>query len=481
MPAASWLVRGLTRLTCHLFYRVDRVGSPPPEGAVLLLPNHANALLDPAIIWATAGRDVRFLAKSTLFDGPLRPLLAGAGAIPVYRKLDQGVDVSKNSETFVAVKAALAAGDAICIFPEGISHSSGRLVPLRTGAARMALSAAEAGIEVALVAVGLNFERKTAFRSRVTVLYGPPFSCAGLTPQRDDDSSAQSNTENEAHSAEANTIGERTARHPGASDRQRPDSPDSAPASSLVRALTERIAGHMRRLLIEADPKADAALVDRVDRLYAGARGYGRDPLERIGRRRVIAAGMSRLREADPDRYEEILLRLRRYDQRLARFGFRDRHLDIEVTRAQAIRFAARESVAAIALVPLAAAAILMFAVPYHLTGRAARLATRDADVAATAKVFTGLPIHAVWLALLASVAWSVAGMRAALLVLAVLPIVAVAGLFAMERESAVLDGVRAWWQLRRTGAETQRRLRRRRSELADVLDEVNEWLGREG
>ena len=38
-------------------------------GAVLLLPNHPNALLDPALVWATAERDVRFLAKSTLFDG----------------------------------------------------------------------------------------------------------------------------------------------------------------------------------------------------------------------------------------------------------------------------------------------------------------------------------------------------------------------------------------------------------------------------
>ncbi len=145
---------------------------------LLLLPNHPNSLLDPAVIWATSGRDVRFLAKSTLFDGPLRPLLAGAGAIPVYRKLDQGVDVSKNAETFAAVDAALAAGDAICIFPEGVSHSTGRLVPLRTGAARMALSAARAGTRVALVPVGLNFERKTAFRSRVTVVYGQPRSGA---------------------------------------------------------------------------------------------------------------------------------------------------------------------------------------------------------------------------------------------------------------------------------------------------------------
>ncbi|MEP6914852.1 MAG: hypothetical protein ABJC89_04370, partial [Acidobacteriota bacterium] len=124
-----------------------------------------------------------------------------------------------------------------------------------------------------------------------------------------------------------------------------------------------------------------------------------------------------------------------------------------------------------------AAAAMVMFAVPYRLTARAARAATSHADVAATAKVAAGVPIYAAWLVLLASLAWWAAGARTGLLVLAVMPVVAIAGLFAIERESAVLDGVRAWFLLRRTGAQTRDRLRRRRSELADVLDNVNEWL----
>ncbi|MEO8075025.1 MAG: 1-acyl-sn-glycerol-3-phosphate acyltransferase [Acidobacteriota bacterium] len=451
MRAASPLVRLLARATCHLFYRVDCVGAAPAAGAVLLLPNHVNALLDPAVIWATAGRDVRFLAKSTLFDGPLRPLLAGAGAIPVYRRLDQGADVSKNAETFAAAGAALAGGDAVCMFPEGISHSTGRLVPLRTGAARMALGAERAGTSVALVAAGLNFERKTAFRSRVTVVYGPAFSCADLVAPPHPDAVAADHA---------------STQH----------APDLAAPPDAVRVLTDRIAQHMRQLLVEADPAGDDALVDRVDRLYTAARGYP-GPLDRLERRQIIAAGVKRLREADPPRYGEILLRLRRYDQRLARFGFRDRHLDMQVSRADAIRFAARELLLGVALLPLAAAAIVMFAVPYRLTARAARAATPHADVAATAKVAAGVPIYAAWLVLLASVAWWAAGARAALLVLAAMPVVAIAGLFAIERESAVLDGVRAWFLLRRTGAQTRDRLRRRRSELADVLDDVNEWL----
>lgn len=436
MSAPSPVVRWLARIICRLFYRIDRVGLPPETGALLLLPNHPNALLDPAVIWATSGRDVRFLAKSVLFEGPLRPLVAGAGAIPVYRKLDQA-DTSKNAEAFVAVEAALTSGDAICIFPEGVSHSSGRLVPLRTGAARMALGAEAKGARVALVPIGLNFERKTAFRSRVTVVYGRPFSCHDLAT-------------------------------------------GDAAAPPNVRALTERIAEHMRRLLVEAEPKADAALVDRVDRLYAAARGRARDPRERIERRRTIAAGMERLRSAAPGRYDAVLLRLRRYDERLRRFGIRDRHLDWDVSAGDAARFAIRELLLAIVLVPLAVAAIIIFAVPYHLTGYAARWFTKEPDVAATAKVVGGFLIYAAWIAVLPAAAWWLAERRVGLTLLALLPILAVSGLFAIERESAVLDATRAWFLLRRTAAGTRERLRRRRSELADVLDEVNLWLGGE-
>ncbi len=415
----------------------------PERGAVLLLPNHPNALLDPAIVWATAGRDVRFLAKSTLFHGPFGGVLAGAGAIPVYRKIDQGVDTSKNAETFAAVSVAFAAGDAICIFPEGISHSTGRLEPLRTGAARMVLAAEREGTPVTLVPVGLNFDRKTAFRSRVTVVFGHPFSGRDLLPVR--------------------TVGEAGR--------------DAAGDAAAVRALTDRIAEHMRRLLVEAEPRADAALVERVDRLYAAARDRPIDPAERLARRRTIAEGMERLRKADPARYDQVLLRLRRYDQRLQRFGLRDRHLDWHLSTRDVTTFAVREIAVGIVLLPLCAVGLVVFFLPYQLTGFIARLVARERDVLATAQVFSGLAVYSAWLAAVGAAVWWAAGRTAAIAASLLMPAVAVAALFAIEREWAVIDAVRAWWLLRRTHRHTRARLRRRRSELADLLDDVNRWL----
>jgi 1-acyl-sn-glycerol-3-phosphate acyltransferase len=430
-PAVRWLARAI----CWIFYRIDAVGDVPASGAMLLLPNHPNALLDPAVVWATAGRDVRFLAKSTLFDGAFRPILKGAGAIPVYRKLDQGVDTSKNAETFASVSAALAEGDAICIFPEGISHSTGRLEPLRTGAARMALAAERDGTEVRLVPVGLNFDRKAVFRSRVTIVFGRPFSGRDLLPKNDTD-------------------------YPAA-----------------VRALTDRMAERMRLLLVEADPRADAALVDRVDRLYAAARSRPQNPEERLLRRRTIAAGMERLRQADVTRYDSVLLRLRRYDERLRRFGLRDRHLDWQVSTADAAIFAARELLVGIVLLPLCAAGIILYFAPYQVTALIARQVAKDRDVLATAQVFTGAAVYAAWFAAIGGLVWWMAGRTAAVVTFLLMPLLALVALFAIERESAVIDAVRAWWLLRRARVETRARLKRHRSELADVLDEVHAWL----
>jgi hypothetical protein len=246
---------------------------------------------------------------------------------------------------------------------------------------------------------------------------------------------------------------------------------------AAVRALTERIAAHMRRHLVEADPRADAALVDRVDRLYATARERPADAAERLIRRRTIAAGMERLRQADAERYDAVLLRLRRYDQRLQRFGLRDRHLDWQISTRDVLAFATREIALGVVLLPLCVVGLVAFFVPYKLTGIVAQQFTRERDVLATAQVLCGAAIYTAWLALTGAIVWLGLGRTAGLVSVLVLPLLAVASLFALERESAVIEAVRAWWLLRRARSDTRERLRRSRSELADVLDEVHKWL----
>lgn len=428
----------LARLVSLVFYRIERAGEAVPDGPVLLVGNHPNALLDPAVVWTTAGRDVRFLAKSTLFRRHLMsPIVRRSGAIPVYRRMDrdEGADPSRNVETFAAVAHALAAGDCVGVFPEGLTHEKGGLQPLRTGVARMALDALARGVTVAIVPVGLNFERRATFRSRVTVLYGRPFTADDLA------------------------------------DLARQDPP------AAVGALTQRIARALRHLVIEADPRSDARLVARIDRLYTAARRASRDPADRVQRRRVIASGIERLRSDDPERYAALRARIDAYDARRRRFGLRDRDLDWTVSRRASLRFALRELLLGLALVPLAALGILLFAVPYYVTGFVARRFAEDLSTHASVEAGGGAVIYGLWVALAAAAVAHVTNWKAGLLTFLLLPPLAFAALVAVERETAVLKTVQSWLAVTRASETARRRLARQREDIADVLEAVYDWL----
>ncbi len=428
------LVRWLACRVATVFYRIDRAGPALPPGPVLVLANHPNALLDPAIVWATAGRDLHFLAKAPLFAVPVfGRLLRRMGAIATYRRIDAG-DTSRNVEMFRAVADALDRGAAVCLFPEGISHSMGRLQPLKSGAARIALDAASRGVRLSIVPVGLYFVRKWAFRSRVTVIVGGPF---GVDPE------------------------------------------DAAvgPAPDAVQRLTATMAKRLRALVVEADPFTDAVLVDRVDRIYTAARRASREPADRVARRRAIAAGIARLRAADPERYEAIRERVQRYDARLKRFGLRNRDLDLRVALGPAVRFALREGLAALALFPVALSGLLVFALPYQVTGVVSRRLESEPDVAATATALAGLAVYAAWTLLLAAAGGLWWGWPAAVLIAFAVPALAVAALGALEREADTAATVRAWLAIGWTRGRARDHLRRSREEIVEVLEEVYRWI----
>lgn len=433
--AGSRVLWKLVSVAVRIFYRVERVGPPLPDGALLLVANHPNTLLDPSLVQTTAGRPVRFLAKSTLFHGQfLSPLIRGSGAIPVYRKIDPGIDTSRNAEMFAAVQRALANGHAICLFPEGISHVSGHLEQLRSGAARMALTSAAAGHPVTIVPVGLNFDRLPMFRSRAIALFGRPFDGADLVQ----------------------------------GFRQDP--------KSATQLLTDRIADRLRVQMVEAEPRTDLPLVDRIDRLYAAARGVSRDPAERVRRRQLIAGGMERLRANDSVQYNALLTDLRLYDDQLKAFGLRESDLDRRMPAGQVAQFLLREGIRALVLAPLALLGVFCFAPAYWLTWAISRRAP-DLQSRATWQVVWGVTVYGTWIAVLATVGGLWLGAGIGIGVAVVLPIGALVGLAAFEREASVLKLVRAFLASRQTPLRARASLKRQRAAIATVLDRVRDWL----
>jgi hypothetical protein len=280
-----------------------------------------------------------------------------------------------------------------------------------------------------MVPVGINLERKTTFRSRATVAYGAPFRVVAV---------------------EAN--------------------------SDAVRQLTRHIGDHMRALLVEADPEGDAQLVERLNRLYVAGRAAEDDAATDVERRKTIADAVRRVRLEQPEFYASALIQLRRYDDRLRRFGLTDDALDWDVSHAAALAFIAREAPLAVVLLPFAAAAIVTFAVPYGLTALASRI-TRETDVTATVKVVAGTLIYSMWMAALVGFAWWSGGLLPATLAVMTVPLLAVGGLLAIERESSAWQTARSWFAARGARHTTRTALRRRRAELAEVLDEVHAWI----
>ena len=113
-----WLLPALARVSAFatkVYYRFAVAGGTVPRsGPVLLVANHPNSLLDPAMVATAAQRPVRFLAKSSLFsDLAVGWLVRGAGAIPVYRQQDDPTQMRRNLEMFRAVHDALASGAAV--------------------------------------------------------------------------------------------------------------------------------------------------------------------------------------------------------------------------------------------------------------------------------------------------------------------------------------------------------------------------------
>lgn len=202
------VIHAAISIALRLFFRrieTSNVRQVPRDAPVIFVLNHPNGLIDPALIFVSLPRRVSFLAKSTLFQIPVGgAIIRALEALPVYRRIDAGGDMSKNLETFRVCRELLAQNRCIAIFPEGISHDETKLKPIKTGAARIALGALGVGEEEAtksdhrpprsratdhyssttdrldlkIMAVGLFYTSKTAFRSEVLIRYGEIFDVA---------------------------------------------------------------------------------------------------------------------------------------------------------------------------------------------------------------------------------------------------------------------------------------------------------------
>ncbi len=171
--------RFLSKASLSLFFdRIEVEGDAhvPLDRPLLVVANHRNGLVDGLLVTAVMPRPVSLTAKSALRRNPLLALtMRLADAVPLYRPQDDAREMAKNLDSFEEIRKRLMRADAVCLFPEGVSHSDASLRQFKTGAARIALDFADrGGGGLQIVPVGLHYDAKQRFRSPVWVRFGKP-------------------------------------------------------------------------------------------------------------------------------------------------------------------------------------------------------------------------------------------------------------------------------------------------------------------
>src|SRR6058998_1938961 len=180
MPSTSHAERALYligRLLVRCFYRVTALGLENlPGGGFLLVPNHIT-WVDAVVLQFACPRPIRYVIDQAYYHRPiLHPFLRALGCIPINTR--------RSHSAIRAAAEKIAAGEIVCLFPEGQLERTGVLLRLQRGYELIARHADTQVVPVWLDQLwgsifsfqGGRFFRKIPKRIRypVTVAFGEP-------------------------------------------------------------------------------------------------------------------------------------------------------------------------------------------------------------------------------------------------------------------------------------------------------------------
>jgi 1-acyl-sn-glycerol-3-phosphate acyltransferase len=124
-----WVCYHLIKLLARIFFRLRVVHRERMinHGPVILAANH-QSFLDPPLAGSVSDRDIYFLARRSLLDGPvLGWLLPKLNVVPVDS------EGGKDRTALKALIRILRAGEGTLVFPEGQRTLDGSLQPAQPG------------------------------------------------------------------------------------------------------------------------------------------------------------------------------------------------------------------------------------------------------------------------------------------------------------------------------------------------------------
>lgn len=128
----EFTLRFLVWLLSHSVYRVRHVGLEkiPDQGGAMLVCNHVS-YVDALILGGAIHRPVRFVMDKAIYDRPLlNYLFRAGGAIPICSRRE---DEAAYHDAMQQIAENLAAGELLCIFPEGKLTRDGEIDDFRHG------------------------------------------------------------------------------------------------------------------------------------------------------------------------------------------------------------------------------------------------------------------------------------------------------------------------------------------------------------
>jgi glycerol-3-phosphate O-acyltransferase/dihydroxyacetone phosphate acyltransferase len=259
----KWVVR-----TCLRIYYPDTTYIHPERldfnQPTILVSNHPNTLLDPLNVAKEVPMYVHFLANASLFKGAFQSWFFNTFyCIPIERPQDTNGRPISNKNSFEKCDAFLGNGGCLYIAPEGSSFLERKLRSIKTGTARIALSAEDKKdfqLGLTIQAVGLTYEQANYFRSRVTINAGTPILI---------------------------------------SDYQEAYQKDKITA---VRQLTQDLETHLSQLIIDVNDEEEDQLLLKIDTLLRNS-----DPLseeQHFYRSQKVLAQLQHIREANAKDYQ---------------------------------------------------------------------------------------------------------------------------------------------------------------------------------
>src|SRR5438045_9734460 len=134
MSAAERTLHFLARPLVHCFYRVTALGREHlPKGGFLLLPNHIT-WVDAIVLQLACPRPIRYVIDEEFYrKRVLQPFLRAVGCIPI--------NIRHSHSAIRAAAQQIAAGQIVCLFPQGQLESAGTLLRLQRRSELMARNA----------------------------------------------------------------------------------------------------------------------------------------------------------------------------------------------------------------------------------------------------------------------------------------------------------------------------------------------------